>query len=378
MGRSNERKRYVTLGVAGILAVLAIVWGISGTGRRNAPSPVIPQTNPAVTYKSYTTEIGGQKQVINMLKIRVGSGEAIVKPVLSYDSVFGFEKLSELAKRHKAFAAVNGGFFYEYGQPLGMVMQDSRLITLPEREYPVFWMEDGVPRLDAMRFSLQCKFDDRILTLDGLNMLEKPGSIMAYTRDFGKTNRASGEHWSVVIDAGKIVSAAQYQGSVPIPEQGQVVSFYPPYSTDPTQFKPGLEAALIPSRDLKEVSQAYQCGMWLVRNGKPVAAKVDAWTGVTTNPDPRTIIGVEGSYVYLITIDGRQPGYSWGVSAEQAASYVHGLDIENAAMLDGGATTEMIVQGNIVNRPSYKGQERLMAGALVVLWDEEVDKIPKK
>ena len=35
-------------------------------------------------------------------------------------------------------------------------------------------------------------------------------------------------------------------------------------------------------------------------------------------------------------------------------------------MLDGGASTEMIVDGEIVNRPSYRGQERKIAGALAV------------
>ena len=36
-------------------------------------------------------------------------------------------------------------------------------------------------------------------------------------------------------------------------------------------------------------------------------------------------------------------------------------------MLDGGASTAMLLEGTLVNRPSYKGQEREVAGAILIL-----------
>jgi len=36
-------------------------------------------------------------------------------------------------------------------------------------------------------------------------------------------------------------------------------------------------------------------------------------------------------------------------------------------MLDGGASAEMLVEGKLVSRPSYKGEERELGGGLLVL-----------
>jgi exopolysaccharide biosynthesis protein len=68
----------------------------------------------------------------------------------------------------------------------------------------------------------------------------------------------------------------------------------------------------------------------------------------------------------LLTADGRQPGYSAGLTGRELGELLLELGISNAAMLDGGASTEMIVDGKIVNRPSFKGQERPLGGALIV------------
>lgn len=43
------------------------------------------------------------------------------------------------------------------------------------------------------------------------------------------------------------------------------------------------------------------------------------------------------------------------------------LGITEGALLDGGANSEMIINGEIVNRPSFKGQERPMATAFVIV-----------
>jgi exopolysaccharide biosynthesis protein len=39
----------------------------------------------------------------------------------SHDLVYGYENLSSISKRKNAYAAVNAGFFYDYGLPSGMV-----------------------------------------------------------------------------------------------------------------------------------------------------------------------------------------------------------------------------------------------------------------
>ena len=59
--------------------------------------------------------------------------------------------------------------------------------------------------------------------------------------------------------------------------------------------------------------------------------------------------------------------YSYGVTAEELAYLLIELDVKDAALLDGGASTEMIFDGEVVNKPSYQGEERPMASAFVVI-----------
>ena len=113
--------------------------------------------------------------------------------------------------------------------------------------------------------------------------------------------------------------------------------------------------------------QAYECGSWIVRDGEIVIGDKDPWVGVLTNRDPRTAIGIkESGEVVLITVDGRQPGYSYGFTAQELGEFLVEYGVKDAAMLDGGASTEMIIKGKLVNKPSFRASERPLAGGIII------------
>lgn len=74
---------------------------------------------------------------------------------------------------------------------------------------------------------------------------------------------------------------------------------------------------------------------------------------------PRTAIGVnrDSSVVWLVVIDGRQPGYSEGMSVREVAEFMVRLGCWNAANMDGGGSSVMALAGSdgdlhTVNSPS--------------------------
>lgn len=76
---------------------------------------------------------------------------------------------------------------------------------------------------------------------------------------------------------------------------------------------------------------------------------------------PRTALGLDasGRYLYLVVVDGRQPGYSEGMSYYELAVYMRELGCRNAVNLDGGGSSIMLAStggGNyrILNDPSTK------------------------
>jgi hypothetical protein len=81
---------------------------------------------------------------------------------------------------------------------------------------------------------------------------------------------------------------------------------------------------------------------------------------------PRTAIGWSAERVWLVTVDGRQPDWSNGLTLIEMAQLLRWLGATDALNLDGGGSTAMIDHGRLANRPS-DGGERLVATGLVIL-----------
>jgi hypothetical protein len=69
--------------------------------------------------------------------------------------------------------------------------------------------------------------------------------------------------------------------------------------------------------------------------------------------EPRTAVAFNDQYVYYIVVDGRQAGYSWGMTIGQLGDFAKSyLDATFGISLDGGGSSTMVVNGVIVNKPS--------------------------
>lgn len=72
---------------------------------------------------------------------------------------------------------------------------------------------------------------------------------------------------------------------------------------------------------------------------------------------PRTAIGiVDENHIVLVVVDGRDPGYSRGVTLPELADIMVSLGAMTAYNLDGGGSSEMWFNGDVVNRPSNGGE----------------------
>lgn len=82
--------------------------------------------------------------------------------------------------------------------------------------------------------------------------------------------------------------------------------------------------------------------------------------------NPRTIVGWNADHVFLVAIDGRQPGWSTGLGLAEAAEMMRWLGATDALNLDGGGSTAFHGFNELRNRPS-DGEQRLVASALVIM-----------
>ena len=114
------------------------------------------------------------------------------------------------------------------------------------------------------------------------------------------------------------------------------------------------------------VMNTFEFGPVLVENGQAVEfpASFDVISTRDTRREPRTAIGMISPMHYVILIvDGRQPGYSEGVSLQTLQQMFINLGVQTAVNLDGGGSTELWFQGEILNQPAG-GHERKLSDCI--------------
>jgi exopolysaccharide biosynthesis protein len=74
---------------------------------------------------------------------------------------------------------------------------------------------------------------------------------------------------------------------------------------------------------------------------------------------PRTAVGViDANHLVFVVVDGRSPGYSEGVTLPELADIFQDLGATTAYNIDGGGSSTMYFDGEVVNDPLGKGEER--------------------
>jgi len=90
--------------------------------------------------------------------------------------------------------------------------------------------------------------------------------------------------------------------------------------------------------------------------------------GFETTRHPRTLIGTDAQgAIWLVTVDGRNPALSLGMSFAELQRLSRRLGLRSALNLDGGGSTTMWVAGRIVNHPSDPGGPRKVSDAILVV-----------
>jgi len=82
---------------------------------------------------------------------------------------------------------------------------------------------------------------------------------------------------------------------------------------------------------------------------------------------PRTAVGViDENHLVFVVVDGRSPGYSAGVTMTGLAEIMQGLGASTAYNIDGGGSSTMYFDGDLVNDPLGAGVERATSDILYI------------
>ena len=110
--------------------------------------------------------------------------------------------------------------------------------------------------------------------------------------------------------------------------------------------------------------QVFSFGPGLLEGGE-ITVGISDEVGRAKASNPRTAIGVieDGHYVFVVS-DGRSDE-SEGLSLYELAEFLQSLGVQTAYNLDGGGSSTMVYQGELVNRPSG-GKERAVTDIVYI------------
>jgi hypothetical protein len=353
-----------------------------------AAVPVRGQTLlPGVVYSRQVEFTAHGPVVINLISAPKPTGLYALKPVLSNNAILGRERVTSMQKRVSAeatVAGVNGDLFsWNDGHPTGGLIRGGVLDSGPVDFRSTVGIDTGgVLHVERVRLAgtWQGSGQRRIL---GINEVPRPNHTTLYTRAWGARTPAENTGAQAIIEPFPVTKpntpltgvVTQYVsgGNQPIPPDGAVLvargSQAGFLSTEAPQGS-NVTVLLTLTPPWSNVLEAVGGGPVIVREGKPVFRSLE---GFTTDQlayrHPRTGVGqTADGRIMLVAVDGRQPGYSTGLTNFELALTMMRLGCVTASALDAGGSTTMAFDGKLLNRPSDPGGERAVAEALTLFY----------
>jgi hypothetical protein len=342
---------------------------------------------PGVTHETTVQFRPAGPVVLHVLTGPRPGGLTTLTPVLSNESIVGRETLTSMQRRlagSATSAGVNGDLFaLATGRPSGILLRGGSLETPPNRERSSAGiLADGTLDIRRVAFQGTWQGSGAARALARLNAVPAASGAALFTPAYGPATPAVAGATAVVLfpfplaspgvdlpaTAVELVPAG---APIAIPIGGAVlVARGASAQAVAAEVVPGatvtVRLGLTP--DWPGVVGAIGGGPQIVRDGKPVFRAGEFFTsGQLNQRSPRSAVGqTADGRILLVAVDGRQAGYSVGVTNFELAQALVRLGATTAMALDGGGSTTMAFDGTLLNRPS--GPERAIASALMLVY----------
>jgi hypothetical protein len=352
--------------------------GRSGPGAR-APIVKTRRIAPGLTYM----RIVRRQLPLRTFVLRIDLSKAItLDTTIAEDALPSRRQLSRIVRNHGALAGVNGDPGEGLGNTVHPFAQDGDLLHTAGPDAEMFAVSKdesstflGNPKLNV---SVTDMSNGRVFTLDRWNRrAPEPGEIVGFSPlggtlaappSFSCSVRLAPQGPAQVavpdgVDRDYLVDLATCSES-PLDRNGGVVLSTAPGTDEAEQL-----LALTPGTPMRLHWTLGWPGVFDAVGGDPILLLDGAQTPICVScaRQPRTAIGVTATgRILLVVIDGRQPRWSRGATLGELRSTLRDLGAVDALNLDGGGSSEMVVKGEVVNRPS-DGRERRITNAVLIL-----------
>lgn len=293
---------------------------------------------------------------INVIELSQGVNDSLViEPSIASDTLANRSKIGKIAERENAIVAINGGYFKpQTGVPLGTLMINKKIYTGPVYDRVAMGIFDK--SYDMARVQLKASVDTNIggLKIDNINQPRMLSvHTIVYTKDWGETSPPCPRYGKqIVVEDGKIVRVSY--GANKIPQNGFVIVGAEKNLNKIINAK-RVKLNIKLSPEWKDVNHIISGGPYLIKNGEIYVDMTAQKLASIGGRNPRTAIGyTKDNHLIMLTADGRE-GASIGLTLMELANLMKEFGCFNAMNLDGGGSTVMYVNGQVVNKPAVTG-----------------------
>jgi len=318
---------------------------------------------------------------INVLAIDIHNAWLKFQSVKAGDKLTAFEKTSSAASRnnyegHRVVGAINGDFYNtSTGEQIGTQIANGELLKVTSDWLNIVFDINNNPLIGMQVFSGSIIISDSIKSISGVNRVRATDEMIFYNSFIGNstsTNQYGTEARLLPIDSWLVNDTIRCVvdtlidrvGNMQIGKRKAVLSGHGILSAFLiNNFHKGdtVKIVLTLSPAFPKLEQLVGGNTWLVKNGIVNSENGDR--------HPRTSIGFnkDTSKIFFFAIDGRQAGFSVGMSYKELGDYMIKWGVYQGLNLDGGGSTTMVVRDAIVNSPSDIGGERSVANSLLLI-----------
>lgn len=317
------------------------------------------------------------------------------------------ETTSALAAARGATAAVNAGFFVldpkagAPGDPAGVGKYDGRVLSEATNGRAAFTFARDGWRAGVSRHTWTgtVHIGPQSYPLDGVNRVPglirncggvgdtptvrplhdttctDPDELVLFTPEYGAATPA-GPGVEVLLDnKDRVVGTRSPRGGV-LAAGTRSVQATGAMADAVAGLAPGTKLAIRTDLTGRTADYVINGGPELVRDGRRHATPAtdgmvrsgdpSFYYGWVHKRNPRTIAGVDShGRILLATIDGRSTT-SLGLSIAESAAVAQALGMHEAINLDGGGSTTMVVDNQVINDPSDAAGERPVGDAILI------------
>lgn len=322
-----------------------------------------------VVHIRMTKYLGGNPIRLNIVEINPSVNPDVkITPLVAGDKLAKKATVVSMSRKNSAFVAINGSYFKpQTGVPLGILMIDKKILTGPIYDRVALGITDDGFKMARVSLNAKLNYLGRELKVNNINQPRTLCTdVLIYTPEWGNISPATPKYGiQIAVSDGKIISKSL--SPVVIPQNGFVISA--PQSKvkdflaeEQTKTKimnkissPQITLDVKTNPDWDDVNHIIGGGPFLVKDGNIYVDYIEEKFKPIAGRNPRTAIGYtkEGNFI-MVTIDGREQK-SVGAGLFELAKIMKSFECLYAMNLDGGGSSTMQVNGQVVNTPSVKG-----------------------